>query len=42
MSLFNVSAGNMINIIMIAAGIGICGMIILQVSSGTQLILNSK
>ena len=37
MSLFNVSAGNMINIIMIAAGIGICGMIILQVSSGTQL-----
>ena len=37
MSLFNVSFGNMINIIMIAAGIGICGMIILQVSTGTQL-----
>ncbi len=37
MSTFNVSVGNMINIIMIAAGIGICGMIILLVSSGTQL-----
>ncbi|MBO7664005.1 MAG: PP2C family protein-serine/threonine phosphatase [Clostridia bacterium] len=34
---FTVSPGNMINIIMIAAGIGICGMIILLVSSGTQL-----
>ena len=34
---FTISPGNMINIIMIAAGIGICGMIILLVSSGTQL-----
>ncbi len=37
MLLFNVSVGNMANIIMIAAGIGICGMIILLISSGTQL-----
>ena len=37
MPVFNVSVGNMVNILMIAAGIGICGMIILQVSSGTQL-----
>jgi serine phosphatase RsbU (regulator of sigma subunit) len=37
MPAFNFSIGNMINIILIAAGIGICGMIILQVNSGTQL-----
>ena len=34
---FNVSIGNMINIIIIAAGLGICSMIILQVSSGARL-----
>lgn len=37
MSTFSVTVGNMINIIVIAAGIGICGMIILLVSSGAQL-----
>ena len=34
---FTVSIGNMINIIIIAAGLGICGMIVMQVSSGTRL-----
>ena len=34
---FNVSPGNMFNIIVIAAGMGICGMNILQVSSGARL-----
>ena len=37
MPTFNVTIGNMINIIVIAMGIGISGMIILLVSSGTQL-----
>lgn len=37
MPMFNISIGNIINIIVIAAGIGICGMIFLLVSSGTQL-----
>ncbi len=37
MSGFNVSVGNMINIIIIAAGIGICGMILQLVRSGAQL-----
>ena len=37
MTVFNVTAGNMFNIIVIAAGIGICGMNILQVSSGARL-----
>jgi len=37
MTVFNVTAGNMINIIIIAAGIGICGMNILQVSTGARL-----
>ena len=34
---FSVSFGNMINIIIIAAGIGVCGMIFLLVSSGARL-----
>ena len=34
---FTVSIGNMINIIIIAVGLGICGMIVMQVSSGTRL-----
>ena len=34
---FTVSIGNMVNIIVIAAGLGICGMIMLLVSSGTRL-----
>lgn len=34
---FIVSPGNMFNIIVIAAGLGICGMSILQVSSGARL-----
>ena len=37
MMIFNVTAGNMFNIIIIAAGIGICGMNILQVSTGARL-----
>ena len=37
MMVFNVTAGNMFNIIIIAAGIGICGMNILQVSTGARL-----
>ena len=37
MPTFSMSIGNMINIIVIAIGIGISGMIILLVSSGTQL-----
>ena len=37
MTVFNVTAGNMINIFVIAAGIGICGMNILQVSTGARL-----
>ena len=35
--IFSVTAGNMFNIIIIAAGIGICGMNILQVSTGAKL-----
>ena len=35
--IFCVTAGNMFNIIIIAAGIGICGMNILQVSTGAKL-----
>ena len=34
---FHVSIGDMLNILVIAAGIGICGMNILQVSTGVQL-----
>ena len=34
---FTVSIGNMFNIIVIAAGLGICGMIMLLVSSGARL-----
>ncbi len=34
---FNVTIGNMVNILVIAAGIGICGMNILQVSTGARL-----
>ena len=34
---FTVSIGNMINVIIIAVGLGICGMIVMQVSSGTRL-----
>ncbi|MBQ3279732.1 MAG: hypothetical protein IJG94_11325 [Clostridia bacterium] len=37
MTIFNVTPGNMFNIIVIAAGIGICGMNILQVSTGARL-----
>ena len=37
MSVFSVTPGNMFNIIVIAAGIGICGMNILQVSTGARL-----
>ena len=37
MTFFSVSPGNMFNIFVIAAGIGICGMNILQVSSGARL-----
>ena len=37
MMLFSVTPGNMFNIIVIAAGIGICGMNILQVSTGARL-----
>ncbi len=37
MGSFTVSVGNMVNIIIIAVGLGICGMIILQVSSGARL-----
>ena len=37
MTVFNVTAGNMFNILVIAAGIGICGMNILQVSTGARL-----
>ena len=37
MTVFNVTIGNMLNIIIIAAGIGICGMNILQVSTGARL-----
>ena len=37
MTVFNVTAGNMFNIIIIAAGMGICGMNILQVSTGARL-----
>ena len=37
MTAFNITAGNLINIIIIAAGIGICGMNILQVSTGARL-----
>ena len=37
MPTFSMSIGNMINIIVIAIGIGISGMIILLVSSGAQL-----
>ena len=34
---FTVSIGNMVNILIIAAGLGVCGMIMLQVSSGSRL-----
>ncbi len=37
MTVFNVTVGNMINILIISAGIGICGMNILQVSTGARL-----
>jgi len=37
MTSFTVSIGNMANIIIIAVGLGICGMIIFQVSSGARL-----
>ena len=37
MTVFNVTIGNMVNILVIAAGIGICGMNILQVSTGARL-----
>ena len=37
MTNFTVSIGNMVNIIIIAVGLGICGMIMLQVSSGSRL-----
>ena len=37
MPTFSFTTGNIINIILIAAGIGICGMILLLISSGTQL-----
>ena len=37
MTVFNVSAGNMFNILITAIGIGICGMNILQVSTGARL-----
>ena len=37
MAVFNVTAGHMFNIIVIAVGIGICGMNILQVSTGARL-----
>ena len=37
MTVFNVTVGNMVNILVIAAGIGICGMNILQVSTGARL-----
>ena len=37
MNTFSVSAGNMFNIFVIAAGLGICSMNILQVSSGARL-----
>ena len=37
MTVFNVSAGNMFNILITAVGIGICGMNILQVSTGARL-----
>ena len=37
MSVFSVTPGNMFNIIVISAGIGICGMNILQVSTGARL-----
>ena len=35
--IFSVTAGNMFNILIIAAGLGICGMNILQVSTGARL-----
>lgn len=37
MNVFSITTGNLINIIIIAAGIGICGMNILQVSTGARL-----
>ncbi len=37
MTVFNITAGYMFNIIIIAAGMGICGMNILQVSTGARL-----
>jgi len=37
MNAFSITTGNLINIIIIAAGIGICGMNILQVSTGARL-----
>ena len=34
---FSVSPANMVNIIIIAVGLGVCGMIMLQVSSGARM-----